>query len=86
MFMTSHTFLDKNRILRIPLPFSPSPSPRSSGFSTPKLLTIAEPNFTRSENLYEYAARTQHRIESIERLAFATLAGSGIAGVICAFV
>lgn len=83
--MNSNTFIEKDgNILPIParLPF------KSAGFYAglaPKLSTFSCTSEV-AENLYAYAIRNQQRNESIERLAFAALAGSGIAGILSVFL
>jgi hypothetical protein len=83
--MNSNTFIEKDgNILPIPsrLPFK---SARFYTVPAPKLRTFSVTSDV-SDNLYAYAIRNQQRNESIERLAFAALAGSGIAGILSVFL
>ena len=93
--MNSHTLLENNgNILPIParLPFSPTrsyplpPGGQSGTVSRGIARLVPESGFDGWENLYSYATRAQRRTESVERLAFAALAGSGIAGILSAFI
>src|SRR5436190_24191948 len=94
-FMNPQTYLDKTgRVLPLPPhlsfraePSRPLPRPRQSNqFALPELTILPSASRSRSEDLYGYATRTQQRLESSERLAFAVMAGSGIAGIISAFI
>jgi hypothetical protein len=93
--MNSTFFVDKNgNILRVPVRLSLSPAlspalaqPRQPrGFYCPKLRIDRELPVQGHESLYAYAATTQRRSEALERLAFAALAGAGVAGVVSAFI
>jgi hypothetical protein len=88
--MSSNTFLENNgNSLPIParLPFNSSAFYRRRRHVSPPYSRIfCSPNSAKSENLYFYAMRNQHRAESLERLAFGALAGSGIAGVLSVFL
>jgi len=54
--------------------------------SPPNLRIFSGPSPDNSGNLYAYAIRYQQMNESVERLAFAALAGSGIAGILSVFI
>jgi hypothetical protein len=88
--MSSNTFLENNgNTLPIParLPFySAAFYPPRRHVSLSNLDIFSAPNNAKSENLYFYAIRNQHKAESLERLAFAVLAGSGIASVLSVFL
>ena len=87
--MNSNIFLEKDgNILPIParLPFRSTDLYPAPDFSLPKLRAFAESGCEMSRDLYAYAMASQHRNESIERLAFAALAGSSIAGILSVFI
>lgn len=88
--MNSNTFLENNgNTLPIParLPFNSAAfyPPRRHVLS-PNLRICSGLNSDKSQDLYAYAILNQHRTESLERLAFAALAGSGIAGILSVFL
>jgi hypothetical protein len=88
--MNSNTFLENNgNTLPIParLPFNPAAFyPPRRRVSPPNLHIFSGASNDPAQNLYFYAIRNQRRAESLERLAFAALAGSSIAGVLSVFL
>src|SRR5437899_275164 len=89
--MNSHTLLERNgNALPIPapLPFSSArshPFPRGHTLSRQSLQIVPNAGFD-GPGLYHYAVLAQRRTESVERLAFAALAGSGIAGILSVLI
>ena len=88
--MNSNIVLERNaNILPAPgrLPFKPTglraiPRPETS----PNLHLFSGSAGDIPVNLYAYAINNQQRNEAFERVAFAALAGSGIAGIVAAFI
>jgi hypothetical protein len=88
--MSSNTFVDKRgNTLRIPASLGVKSGrfqPVSRHVSPPNLRIFSCPDSDISGNLYAHAIRHQQMNESVELLAFAALAGSGIAGILSAFI
>lgn len=84
--MNPHSIIDENdRITRLSPLLRPRALHRASPSRSHQFDEFLVPDSHRLDGLYNYAMLEQNRVEVSERLLYATLAGCGLAAVLCAF-